>query len=175
MNEVIIQGIVKNTVAIISNYLKYDYPLLKYTDLQFSWMKLREYGLENIFDSIYLHILPSNWTSLWAEAGGGGIPSVVHSNIQEIVERKERKIQKYLEYGSETWLLIHTEMMSGMASWLVINETDEELQKWVLKTSFDRVFFLHSSRNRVIEFQAERQANILHPTTELLEQQTLIF
>lgn len=174
-NEETIQGIVKNTVAIISNYLKYDYPLLKHNDLRFSWMKLREYSLENIFDSIYLHILKPDWTSLWAEAGGGGIPSVVHSNLQAIIERKERKIQKYLEYGSEAWLLIHTEMMSGMSSWVVIDETDEELQKWVFKTSFDRVFFLHSTRNRVIEFQVERQTNVLIPTTELLDQQTLIF
>jgi hypothetical protein len=156
LNEDAIQDMVKNIVALIASYLMHEYTLLKDSHPWFRWKELREFGLENIFSSIYMYIFPSDWQSLWAEAGGGGVPSIVHSNLQAIVEKKEIKVQKYLQYGNEAWLLIHTEMMSGMASWVVIQETDEELHKWVLKTSFNRVFFLHSSRNRVIEFQVER-------------------
>ncbi len=86
---------------------------------------------------------PSHWCS-----PEGGSPGTSAIGVREAIRGKEAKVNEYRRWCQELWLLIVAEPhFSSMF------ERDEEFDRAVFQTSFDRVFILDAVRGCVHELR----------------------
>ncbi|HET9137518.1 MAG TPA: hypothetical protein VFO76_12860 [Candidatus Kapabacteria bacterium] len=117
-----------------------------------SWHQLSVFNLQDVFQSVWIEDYHSKYPSLWAMNGGGGIPTVLHENLDVRVQEKNNKLSGYLRYCDECWLLIYT-TGGGMSSWVHISDSRETIETYKFESSFSRLFFLEGFTGELIELQ----------------------
>ena len=85
--------------------------------------------------------------NFWASHGGGAIPQVGITDIEQAIRLKEKKLPTYRRAADEVWLLVVASGFtpSGFCS------IAPELVNHSFETSFDRLFFLQYADRQALE------------------------
>jgi hypothetical protein len=124
-----------------------DIPREIYEGTSFNWDSHGDFPIFEAIHRISIRRLKDRTKGVWAEAESGFIGGTM-SDIQEVVEAKEPKIQSYLTKCDEVWLLI-------IADGAHISSTlDIELEpSATLRTQFERVLLYDGDSKSVLRLK----------------------
>ncbi len=107
-------------------------------------LRSRGYPFPRGVDSFHFKIHTNPAYELWGPAYGYAVPKLSVEAVEDVIERKEKRIGEYLSRCERVWLLIVTD--TGMPS--SHYEVPEEVTEYQYQTQFERLFVMtcfHSS------------------------------
>lgn len=96
---------------------------------------------------LHLEIVPRPGLELWGPTRGGAVPDLQISEIQTVIDGKNRRVPDYLLKCSEVWLLIVVEGSSPATHFGMEVATSGHRYA----SAFSRVFLLHRLKHELYE------------------------
>jgi len=103
-----------------------------------------------VFIHIYRSRMGSGGENRWECSSVGFIPTLTSQNVQDVIDKKECKLDRYLLKCSEVWLLMVADALRIPSS----VELDRSALSHCYMTRFDRIFFFWNADRKLIELNA---------------------
>jgi hypothetical protein len=102
---------------------------------------------EVVFIHVRRPLIDKDEENKWCCSSAGFIPNLTPQHIQNVIDKKEGKLDSYTLKCSEVWLLIVADALRVPAT---VDLTESAL-RYCYATQFDRVFFFWNADRRFIE------------------------
>lgn len=109
-----------------------------------------DHDLISVVDNISIYGMPKGMRAHWSAARGRFVPEWDFAQLQNEINRKKEKPQRYRNAYTEIWLLI-VSPFGTPSSWMDMNE---EVRNAQFVSSFHRTFLLSSFPLEVIELRS---------------------